>query len=324
LSCGMNLSSTMRKLSSVLENMRPTSHPNLPFEALLLALELVTARGLDELNAQSKKLGMPLGRALVLSGIVDEQNLEKLLRLHAIYQGCKIPVQVILDAYKFSTTENLSVEQGLARAGVIAQVVSYSRLGTILVDSKLITKKQLDECQKLAYQTKLPLGKMLTMHGVISDEQLMLALDVQRFMRSRQMTKDEALARLADSHGAGANIERLPPQSSSSLATQPTKVGNFSQHSDDKKSTVTAVNISELLLVSGILSESDAQWAFDASFKKNVSMEEVFINSGLVSESLLNVAVELQEAINIGDLGLEAASETLAYIMEYGMSSEAT
>ncbi|MFN8551972.1 MAG: hypothetical protein U0103_10820 [Candidatus Obscuribacterales bacterium] len=268
-----------------------------------------------------------------MSGVINEHDLERLLKLHAIYQGCKIPVQVVLDAYKFSITEGLTVEQALAKAGVIAQVVSYSRLGTILVDSKLITKAQLDECQKLAYETKLPLGKMLTMHGVISDDQLMLALELQRRMRDRSITKDEALTALGSTKN-GSNTraifkaERGPVQPvmqtthsaafTASAASASSSASSISQISGG----VSAVNISELFLVSGVLTEQDAQRALDLSFDSVKSLEEIFIDSGLVSESLLNVALELQEAVNCGDLCLEAASETLAYIVEYDIASE--
>lgn len=309
--------------------MRPKSHPPLSFEALLLALELFSARGLDELISQSKQLGLPLGRALILSGVINEHDLERLLKLHAIYQGCRIPVQVVLDAYKFSITEGLTVEQALAKAGVIAQVVSYSRLGTILVDSKLITKAQLDECQKLAYETKLPLGKMLTMHGVISDDQLMLALELQRRMRDRSITKDEALTALGSTKNASNaraifKAERGPVQPVASTTHSAASTGSASSSSSisHNSSSVSAVNVSELFLVSGVLTEQDAQRALDLSFDSVKSLEEIFIDSGLVSESLLNVALELQEAVNCGDLCLEAASETLAYIVEYDIASE--
>lgn len=315
--------------------MRPKSHPPLSFEALLIALELFSAKSLDELISQSKQLGLPLGKTIVLSGVINDKELERLLKLHAIYQGCKIPVQVILDAYNFSTRDNLTVEQALAKAGVIAQVVSYSRLGTILVDSKLITKAQLDECQKLAYETKLPLGKMLTMHGIISDDQLMLSLELQRRMRDRSMTKDEALTALGSTKNGSATraifkAERGPVQLSRSeigFAASSTNSTNSATNTSSSSSfsvgcTVSAVNISELFLVSGVLTEHDAQQILDVSFNSAKSLEEIFIDSGFVSESLLNVALELQEAVNSGDLCLAAASETLAYIVEYDIASE--
>ncbi len=292
--------------------MRQTS---LQLEELLLALELLSVQGLNELVAQSKQTGLPLGRTLVLSGIIRQEDLERLLKLQAIYQGCKIPVQLILDAYRFASSEGLTVEQGLAKAGVIAQIVSFSRLGTILVDAKLITKKQLDECQQLAYQTKFPLGKMLTMHGAISDDQLMVALDVQRRMRDRLISKDEALAELAKTKSGLVSHAQPVVNSVASLPA-----GGVAQVAPN--SSVSVVNVSELLLVSGILSEQDAEKALDLSFTAKKSMEEVFIESGVVSEPLLQVALELQEAISSGDLCLEAASETLAYIAEYGTPAE--
>jgi hypothetical protein len=277
----------------------------------LLELQLISAQQLNEFTALSKKTGLALGKTLVLSHALSEKNLEKLLKLQAIYRGCKIPRQLVLDAYQCSVNEGLTVEEGLAKAGVFAQIISFSRLGLLLVDAKLISKSQLDEAQKLATETRFPLGKTLTMHGAITQDQLSLALDLQRLMRQRKITKDEALEQLSRTKTG------VLDESAANFVNARTSV---TADSDQSKVNRPKISLIELLVISGVITEHDADTAFEAGTQSKQTPEEVLQNSDFVPQSLLNIAIELQESINSGDLNTAAAAETLNYIANYELN----
>jgi|694.fasta_scaffold124241_2 hypothetical protein len=292
-----------------------TERPDITIEEFLLDLKLVSPQQAKDLVTQSKKTGIAIGKTLILSNLISELNLERLLKLQAIYRNCKIPKQLVLDAYRCCVKEGLTVEQGLAKAGISAQIVSFSRLGLLLVDAKLITKKQLDEAQKLADETRFPLGKTLTMHGAITQEQLIVALDLQKQMRERRLSKDEALAYLSDTkHGADKNI----PSGKVAQASEPTTNVDSEQNYSSKNSLV------ELLVVSGIITEHDADAVFDQYIKTRQKPEQILADYNLVPESLIITAIELQEAVLSGDLNVSAAAETLNYIANYAMNQTHT
>ncbi|HEY9730924.1 MAG TPA: hypothetical protein V6C89_03380 [Drouetiella sp.] len=294
--------------------MSKTERPDLTLDELLLELQLLSAQHLNEFTALSKKTGLALGKTLVLSHMISEANLEKLLKLQAIYRGCKIPRQMALDAYRCSTTEGLTIEEGLARAGVFAQIISFSRLGLLLVDAKLISKNQLDEAQRLANETRFPLGKTLTMHGAITQEQLSLALELQRLMRERKITKDQALEQLSKTKSGMSPeaIARVESALKTALDTQAVST-----------SKLPKINLVELLVIAGIITEHDADTAFEVGSSTKQKPEEILKSSNLVPESLLNTALELQESINSGDLNAAAAAETLNYIANYALNQPA-
>lgn len=292
--------------------MPKIERPDISLDELLLELQLISAQQLNEFTALSKKTGLALGKTLVLSHAISEKNLEKLLKLQAIYRGCKIPRQLVLDAYRCSVNEGLTVEEGLAKAGVFAQIISFSRLGLLLVDAKLISKDQLDEAQKLASETRFPLGKTLTMSGAITQAQLSLALDLQRLMRERKINKDEALEQLAATKSGAAPTKAISAKPAGAPAPE------------SSKAQLPKINLVELLVISGIITENDADAAFEASTKTKQSPEEFLKGSDLVQTSLLNIALELQESINSGDLNAAAAAETLNYIANYELNQPAS
>lgn len=289
--------------------MPKTDRPDILLDELLLELQLISAQQLNEFTELSKKTGLALGKTLLLSHAISEKNLEKLLKLQAIYRGCKIPRQLVLDAYRCSVSEGLTVEEGLAKAGVFAQIISFSRLGLLLVDAKLITKDQLDEAQKLANETRFPLGKTLTMHGAITQAQLSLALDLQRQMRERKISKDEALSQLTASKEGGGKALELSHMAASAPAS-----------TDEQSRSLPKISLVELLVISGIITEHDADAAFEESTRSKQPPETILKQSELVPASLLDIAIELQESINGGDLNAAAAAETLNYIANYELN----
>ncbi len=289
--------------------MPKTDHPDLTLDELLLELQLISAQQLNEFSQLSKKTGLALGKTLILSHVISDKDLEKLLKLQLIYRTCKIPRQLVFDAYRCAVSEGLTIEEGLAKAGVFAQIISFSRLGLLLVDANLITKNQLDEAQALANETRFPLGKTLTMHGAITQEQLSLALDLQRLMRERKITKDEALKQLAQTKSGepGKAFFAVP------AVTPPA-------NAELQESQLPKINLVELLVISGIITEHDADAAFETGTRTKQTPEAVLRSSNLVPDALLNVALELQESINSGDLNAAAAAETLNYIANYAMN----
>jgi len=294
--------------------------PDVSLDELVIELRLVSDKDMAEIKLQSTKTGLPLGRLLVLSRLLSEEDLERLLKLQAIQRGCKLPLQLVLDAHRYAVHENLSVEEALAKAGVFAQIVSYSRLGTLLVDSKLITKPQLDEAQKLAYETRFPLGKMLTMHGAITQAQLELALDLQKQLREQSINKDEALAQLSNSMSGSTpnNLAASQSASTSAMIFAPQVLAPQNQGiSPNLPNPPNKIDLGELLLVSGLITEQEFDAAFDQSIENNQNLEEVLVASGVCSSALIDIALELQKHVNSGDVSPAAAAESLIFIDDH-------
>ncbi len=269
----------------------------------LVATGSISPSQIAETIAMAANTGLPLGRALVLSKLISQQNLEAALRLQTIYRSSKIPLAVAVEAYRYCVRDGLSPEQGLARAGFKGQIISYSKLGTLLVDAKLISKKQLEDAQKTSYETGMQLGKMLCFTGAISEEILARALDIQRKMRDEEINKDQALAELSTAFGQLVAVPQRQPK---------VELLQKDIHSLRK------IRLGELLLISGVITEFDVMDALEHSLTHNKSMADVFVDTNIVPSTLIGVAMELQEAVNAGDMTIESACESLHYIVQTG------
>jgi len=83
------------------------------------------------------------------------------------------------------------------------------------------------------------------------------------------------------------------------------------------------VKLGEMLLLSGLITELDVMNALEHSLTQNKPMGEVLSEHGLVPQSLIELAAELQEAVNAGDLPLAAAADSLNYVAKTGSKPQA-
>lgn len=290
--------------------MIKAQNPPIKLGEFLVATGFLSPTQVNETMAMANQTGLPLGRALVLNNVLTQKDLDAALRLQTIYRGSKIPLAVAVNAFKHCVQEQLTPEQGLAKAGFARQIISYSKLGTLLVDAKLITKKQLDDAQATSYETGMQLGKMLTLSGAISDEMLSTALELQRRMREQSITKDAALK----------EMERLFGTPKASASSAPSAVS--AAQLELPKPTERTVKLGELLLMSGVITEIDVMDAFEHSLESNKPMATILVEYGVVPENLVGIAGELQEAISEGDMTIEAACESLSFIARTGEMPE--
>ncbi|MBS1957346.1 MAG: hypothetical protein JST89_24370 [Cyanobacteria bacterium SZAS-4] len=286
-------------------------NPPIKLGEFLVATGLLSPSQITETMSMATNTGLPLGRALVLNNLITQKNLQAALRLQTIYRASKIPLAVAVNAYKHCVQDDLTPEQGLAKAGFARQIISYSKLGTLLVDAKIITKTQLDDAQKTSYETGVQLGRMLCFTGAISDEMLATALDLQSQMREQRINKDTALAELNRLYGQPAAKAKALPRPDLRLDA------SKSRGSADRK-----VKLGELLLMSGVINEFDVMDALEYSLAHSKTMADVLTDFNIVPANLIGIGAELQEAINCGDMTIESACESLNYIARTGERPE--
>ena len=276
---------------------------------LLLQFDVISADKLAEVSAQAARMGIPLGKTLVLSGLLSTDDLENVLKLQSMVRASSLPVEVAADAFRISRSQRLPLGEALSKAGFERTLKSSSRLGTLLVEAGLITQVQLDETQDMSYETGIPLGRMLCLNGIISEQKLAQALELQRRLRDLEITKEEAVAILADRQQKPA-VQEHPK-----LAVE--------RMDGAERKALKRVKLGEMLLLSGLITELDVMNALEHSLTQNKPMGEVLSEHGLVPQSLIELAAELQEAVNAGDLPLAAAADSLNYVAKTGSKPQA-
>ncbi|HEY9788724.1 MAG TPA: hypothetical protein V6D17_25270 [Candidatus Obscuribacterales bacterium] len=279
--------------------------------AFLVQLGLIGERDLHEIRSLAATTGLPIRNAVMLSGQVSQSLLDAAFRLYSITRTAKLPPDVIRDAFTLVRDQNLTVENALAQAGMKGQIIGYSRLGTLLVESGLITKDQLDEARKTSYETGLPLGRMLQLLGVVDQPTIELALDLQKQLRQQIVTKDEALRRLGKE-------EQSPAAPQEAAFAQDATLGQpISAHQSRRVRTI------DLLLLSSAVTEMDVLDAVEAALHDARPISQILLENQAVDSDVLKLAVELHEAVESGSLHILEATDTLHYVATTGSTRHA-
>lgn len=276
---------------------------------LLLQFGVISTDKLSEVTVQAARMGIPLGKTLVLSGLLTMVELENILKLQSMVRACNLPVDVAADAFRLCRTEGRSLGDALNKAGFERTLKSSSRLGTLLVEAEIINQTQLDDTQEMSYETGIPLGRMLCLNGIISEQRLALALELQRKLRDQEITKEDA-------------VEILANRKAKNVGTEHPKLVVEKMEGGERKA-LKKVKLGEMLLLSGLITELDVMNALEHSLTQSKPMGEVLAEHGLVPQSLIELAAELQEAVNAGDLPLAAAADSLNYVAKTGSKPEA-
>jgi hypothetical protein len=261
---------------------------------MLQALGIVTREQLAEAIRMAGEVALPLGRALVLYGYLTQDELNTALELQSLVKNKGLPLSTAVEAYKYVRTRNTDLGEALLAAGFTGSQasVSASRLGTLLLDSSLITQEQLDVAQRAGYETGQPIGRMLVLMGVLSQETIDGALEVQKAFRADRITYSQALKAL------NPNPER-------------SKANKALKTSGGDKASQKQIRLGELLMLSGVLTETDILNALEYGITKQKPFGAILIELGLLTQSVLELALNLQKLVCDGSLSLHSATDTL-------------
>jgi len=268
---------------------------------LLRAVGAVDATELTETLKLALQVGLPLGRAMVLAGHLSEDELDAALEIQALIRQGSLTIAVAARAFALVHAGSpLSAALDQSGWDRPAGITSYpSRLGSLLFDAKIITKQQLDEAQRKSYETGMPLGRILGLMGLLSQSQLAKALELQRLVRDQAITHNQAVL---DLHSGRT------PELEVSLMQQ-----GYLQGAGKK-----TIRLGELLMLSGILNESDVMNALEHGLTSNKPLGDVLLDLGLVTRQILDLALEMQTAVCSGTLNIHAATDALHYIAYTG------
>ncbi|HEY9678353.1 MAG TPA: hypothetical protein V6C76_10110 [Drouetiella sp.] len=261
---------------------------------MLQALGIVSREQLNEAIRMAGEVALPLGRALVLYGYLSQDQLNLSLELQSLVKNKGLPLPTAITAYKHVRNSRVDLGTALLAAGYTgAQAsISGSRLGTLLLDSSLITQEQLDLAQRAGYETGQPIGRMLVLMGVLSQETVNVALDAQKAFREERISYSQALKTI--------NPNPQQAQANKALST-----------SNADPTGMKQIRLGELLMLSGLLTEADILNALEYGITKQKPFGQILIDLGLLNQSVLELALNLQKLVCEGTLELSSATDTL-------------
>jgi len=150
----------------------------------------------------------------------------------------------------------------------------------LLLAAKLITAQQLGEAIKNSQDSKLLIGHTLELMGFIDKAALNAALHAVLLIRQKILDKDKAAQGLRYANQREITIEQ-------SLF----ELGFFTSPKPE------TMRLCELVSMSGLISQSDLIECLEVELFKHKQFGQVLLEQGLISQSQLDAAVQLQSAV---------------------------
>lgn len=261
---------------------------------LLVAAGILNAEKLPEALELAKKTGVPIGRVLVMFGSVKQQDVDSALQVQRLIREATVSPDFGITALTSAFGESVNVDDVLRRS---KDYTIKNPLGELLLEAGMITRTQLNESIRTATHSNMPLGKFLSLSGMIGTPVLFAALNAQMHLRDRRITKQTALDNI-----------KIASVARKALANPmlPTSHGNSHLKGD--------VKLGELLTMAELISETDVLAAIELGLFKNKPVGQVLVEHKLIHESLIRPALQLQKMVHANELRSTQAAEVLMFV----------
>ena len=178
----------------------------------------------------------------------------------------------------------------------VSTYISDLPIGEILIQAGLVSQVQLDEVVRDTGTRQRLLGKNLIARGWLKPEQLRAALQAQSLLRDGIVDSFKALKAL----GIACSFDKSFEDALQQIGTDVTA-------SADEPTC----KLGEMLINAGIIEESEMQAAHQKSLERGEPLGVVLVSEGLLTESYLDAALELQVRVRDGMFSREQAIAAL-------------
>ena len=268
---------------------------SIKFGDLLVRLNLIKESDLVDSLKVAPQFGLPLGRTLVLSGLLSENELQLAIEVQTLVNHKGYSLESARKAAHMVRVDGIPPTEALTKTGVEG-TIDKTTLGSLLLEAGAITPQQLTDAQKVGYETGIRLGRALVLHGVISHNLLTKALDLQSMIRQRKLSPQQAIDLL---------VAAVSKNSGSILAM------NLEAHSLKPAPAKKQVRFGEFLVLCGLATEAEILNAMELSLNKQRSLGEAIVDLGLISKKIFDKAFELHEEVCAGSVALGDATDEI-------------
>lgn len=273
---------------------------------LVVKADLVTQKDLNEALQIARETWMPIGRVLIVSNMLTEEQLQAAVAAQSLLKDGLITVEQAVQAVKTACREGISCEEALKKRGWTPSEDKRTKLGDLLLASDLLSKQELDEALSRCASTGLPMGRVLVLMGKLSEQLLTTAVNSQIMIRDNKVTFEQA------AEGLKAARKRQPqPQ------VEPQPEPNYTYPAPQ------TMRLGELLAMAGLLSESELMNALEIGLLNQKPIGQVLVELGYTSQHILEAALNLQKMIAGNQFKPHDAAAVLAKVKQGAELQEA-
>lgn len=287
---------------SYTKSTKEQSGSDLRLGQVLIDLNMVSRPQLEQALQVSQELGLPVGRVLVMYGIVSERNLQATVQLQSLLKDELISISMAKKIATCMVTANISFDEAIHKVGWKRPEASGSnKLGELLTTAGFVSEAQLDDALIKSKSSGVPFGRILVLNGVMSESLLSSALNAQILVRDNKVTKEQAVRGLRAARQRQIAVEL--PLIESGYYRLPAR---------------HTIRLGELLVLAGLMTENELMYAIEIGLLNKKPIGQVLIELQYIPKEVLEAALELQQQVASGEANPIWAASRLTEINHYG------
>lgn len=145
----------------------------------------------------SKRLGVPIGRVLMMSGWVRADELEAALHSQVLVRTEQIPREAALSALRLVHEQHMSLIDALSVEEFEPQIEDNpALLAELLLDSNLVSPEQIELAYEKSQRSGIPLASALVLQGVLSPNLFPSLQRIQLLIENGELSREEGVVQV--------------------------------------------------------------------------------------------------------------------------------
>lgn len=283
---------------------------------LLLDAGFIKKGEFDKAMEQSGATGLPLGRTLVLCGLIPEELLAKAINAQVLLRDEKVTREQVVQSLRTAASRHLPIEVPLAEKGYYALPARQSlRLGEILVAAGVLSESELMTALELGLSNNKPVGQVLIDLRFIDEPVILAALELQKRVVEQTIKLEEATRLLSAIHRDHISLE-------AALESLKNPLPGAGERGLGRPQSGTGPTFPEYLQMTKNISQDELQRALEAVLTNPSLVAKVLEAAGAIDNNVLNEALRSYQLFRQGRLTLEHACVVLEFCKRHAVSTD--
>lgn len=287
---------------------------------LLLRAGFVNKTQLDSLNHVGKEVQARLGQMLVLAGYVSQRELQCAIDAQCLVREKITDRDTAANALRLVRVQGLNLQTALQRITAQHAIEPNCRLGDLLVEAGVIDELALQDAMIMCESTGLPLGRILALSGLVSEEIVRLAKELQTALRQGLMDRPDAICELRIEAGIKEPVVMPPAVVPQVEAGKPpasqeatSEADNVPQGAAPHGSKKAVVAVSAFLVLSKVVDRSEMEALQYVANGAEKDLIEAMVKGHAIPRDTANLAMLCYKQLEAGSVDLDQALFAFEY-----------
>lgn len=260
---------------------------------LLRDSDLVNAETIDEALQTCFTTGLPLGRILVLKGVISDSVANAAVSSQILVRDKKIDREQAVAALKSAAERHTSIEESLDFHGFLQQKSAKTvRLGELLMMAEMVSDIDLLSSVEKGLVDDIPIGQVLVDARLITQATLDQALQMQGMVNSFEITPKQ-----------GAEVVKMLRLHDIPVAKALAEV----KKKDEVEAPPPTLEFPELIRLVGIVPSKEMTIARALSHSTDTPLPQVLLSKNLIDQPTLSAVLRTQELLAADKMSAEQA-----------------